>query len=136
MKGKYKGYEIVAQHYISTNSPESSEWKKILCNGYESGLEINKKGNVRFEDSHKIYPHRCIERYRAVDFSIGRDRFTVCIHRIVACIFIPIPKCYTNKGFNQLTLFPVHKNNDTLNNEIDNLMWMTPKELTAKLKIK
>lgn len=131
-----KNSKILAQHYISTNSPSSSEWKRILCNGHDSGLEINRNGVVRFQDSHNIYPHRCIERYRAIDFSVGKDRFTICIHRIVACIFIPIPTKYSSKGYNQLSLFPVHVNNDTLNNSTNNITWMTSEELTKKLNVK
>ncbi|MEE6721116.1 NUMOD4 domain-containing protein [Limosilactobacillus reuteri] len=92
-------------------------WKPI--EGYEDYYLVSNKGNVKSIRSKKILKPRIGDAgYYYLVFSVHGKRKTVKIHRLVANAFIPNP--------NNLPMIN-HKDENKLNNNVNNLEWCTPK---------
>ena len=97
------------------------DWKSIK--GYEGKYIVNKNGTIKSlfkRNSNNVIPQR-IDRggYWTVRLNKNGHASTMYPHRIKAEAFIPNPE---NKGFVN------HKDGIKLNNDLDNLEWVTHAE--------
>lgn len=103
-------------------------WYYIYINGIETDVIINKNNfemrNVK--TGKKIKPEKC-DRYWRVCFNIYGNKIRIQYHRLLSVLFIPIPEMLQNAGYNQLTLYPNHKDGNKEHNTLDNLEWSTPR---------
>ena len=91
------------------------EWKDIP--NHKGLYKISDLGNVKSLYSNKILKPS-IDKYGYTRFSATKDKIqkTLIIHRLVAKLFIPNPNNLPQVN---------HKDEDKLNNSIDNLEWCT-----------
>ena len=115
--------------YTSKKIKPEREWYKIWINGVKTNYSVNRSGNVLNRRTHRtLKPINSVKGYWTYQLMVNHKRIVVTRHRLIACIFIPIPKKYRNMGFDQEYLEVNHKDRDTTNFEIDNLEWLTPIE--------
>lgn len=129
-KEKKEKVSKVAKYYISTISNENSDWKEISCDGIITGYEINNEGIVRNSKTKGILKQSMGNGYKTICVRLNGKKINLSIHRILACLFIPIPNHYIEMGHNQMTLLPNHKDGDKTNNDLLNIEWTTPRENT------
>ena len=93
-------------------------WKQI--NRLPEGYEINEEAEIRNKKG-KILRYRCMNNcgYQRIGVRIKQKLIKISLHRLVAEAFIPNPK---NKRCVN------HKDGNKLNNNIENLEWVTDKE--------
>lgn len=94
-------------------------WKDVV--GYENLYQVSNLGNVlslRHKNRFLMKPTKNKSGYLSVGLRIYNKRKTFDVHRLVAQTFIPNPNNY-----------PVinHKDENPLNNNIENLEWCTIK---------
>ena len=112
-------------------------WKPIK--GYEGIYEISNKGRVK-SLSRKVFtpsvPNKTIKekilkpcirsknyKYYFVGLLKDKKRKYIAIHRLVADAFLPNPYNFSQAD---------HLDGNKLNNNVDNLEWVTPKENTRR----
>lgn len=99
---------------------ENEIWKDIV--GYEGLYQISNFGNVkslnyrRTKKAKVMIPKINNSGYKWVELSDGRFKKQLLIHRLVAMAFLENPNNYPEVN---------HKDENTLNNEVDNLEWCT-----------
>ena len=94
-------------------------WKDIK--GYEGKYQISSHGRVRSLKNSKeriLKPHKDTSGYKQVDLLKDGKRKTCSVHRLVANHFIPNPNNLPQVN---------HKDENKLNNNIENLEWCTQK---------
>jgi len=94
-------------------------WKPII--GYENYYEISNFGNVKsyyFRNPRLLKPEKIRGYLRVSLYNIVKTK-RMFIHRLVAIHFIPNPKNKPEVN---------HKDENPLNNYIDNLEWFTSRE--------
>ena len=91
-------------------------WKDIK--GYEGKYQISNLGNVKsfFKGKEHLLKSYSTRGYLSIGLWDGQKRQTVLIHRLVALAFIPNPN-----GYKEIN----HKDENKLNNNVDNLEWCT-----------
>ena len=101
------------------------EWKRLIYNGEDYGdfylvsnlgrIKNVKTNNIMHNYSNKKNP------YAKVNLSLeaNRPHKTIKVHRAVACTFIPNPNNLPQVN---------HKDGNKLNNNVDNLEWVTQKQ--------
>lgn len=90
------------------------QWKTVCEN---DRYEVNQKGEVRYKKRKRILtPLINPGGYAYVSFNMNGERRRFAIHRIVANAFIPNPNNYSEVN---------HKNYDRLNNNVENLEWIS-----------
>lgn len=129
-KEKKEKIKILVKNYITTISQDNDEWKIIVCNKQVSDYVINTKGVIKKRSSNTILKQTSSNGYKVVTLRINGKDFKLGVHRILACLFIPIPNHYIEMGHNQMTLYPNHKDGDKMNNDLSNIEWTTPRENT------
>lgn len=92
-------------------------WKDLK--GYEGLYQINILGDIKSLYSNKILKPKLNKGYHNVNLYKNKKSKSFNVHRLVALEFIPNP---------QLKKEVNHKDENKLNNKVDNLMWCTPKE--------
>ncbi len=97
-------------------------WKDVI--GFESYYEVSSFGRVRRKRSYNrlhtdgILRHRLRRGYLAVELCVNSKQYSCSVHRLVAEAFISNP----------LNLPCInHKDENKLNNKVDNLEWCTYK---------
>ena len=122
---------VYSTHYIVTDSPKKKEWKRIIFDGVKTNYEIRENGDVRNRSTGSMLtPLLGSHGYLKYNFYINGKYYRVRQHRLLACIFIPIPKeLYDKDGLvpNKLILEVNHKDSDRTNNDLTNLEWVTHK---------
>lgn len=96
------------------------EWKDIP--GYESRYQISSLGRIKKLGTGIIMRQHINNGYLKCRLRSRNMRGSFWVHRIVAMAFLPnaLECAYVN-----------HKDRDRLNNTLENLEWVTPKENTA-----
>lgn len=98
------------------------DWKDIA--GYEGRYQVSNFGNVKSLNwrgtgiAKNLYLKKSNKGYLHVELSDGKSKKSITVHRLVANAFIPNPNNY-----NEIN----HKDENTLNNCVDNLEWCTHK---------
>lgn len=119
---------IIARYLITTTSGIKKKWKRIMIEGENTIYEMNRKGILRYRDTKEIIEHRSLTGYEVYNLIVGNKRLLLSRHRLLASLFIPIPKWYRNNGYNQEHLMINHKDGIKGHDVLDNLEWVTPKE--------
>lgn len=118
-----------AKYHIFTTTIERKRWKNIWINGIKTPYEINRKGDVRNTiTKSKRKPQLYKDGYKFFVLHFDGKRTNVSHHRLLACIFIPIPKRYTEMGLTQLDLEVNHKDGIKGHDTLNNLEWCTESE--------
>lgn len=120
---------ITCKYIIGTTSGKKKEWKKIIINGYKTNYSVRENGDVINRNTQKLL-HRYDSQkgYKYYTFSIDHKSYTINIYRLLACVFIPIPKRYIEQGYGQANLEVTAKDGNLENLELDNLQWITMAE--------
>ena len=120
-------YPIIAKYYITTSTTKrKKKWYRLVVEGKKTCYEVNRQGCVRNIDTQNILKPSILNGYYSYNIRLSdNEKVKLSMHRILACIFIPIPKELQNMGHNQLTLIPNHKDGNKLHTEISNLEWTT-----------
>lgn len=108
----------------------------IKVQGYEdfyyhpsnSEIAVNKLGHVLIVNEGKIfYPHLHKQKNRLyISITIGKKIFSLIVSRLIARVFVGRPSRHLDKQFKDLEVN--HVNGDKLNNDTNNLEWVTGKE--------
>lgn len=101
-------------------------WKDIK--GYEGLYQVSNKGEVKRIGKNKNL-YKSLRTYYGVKLSKNNKKKYFNIHRLVAETFIPNPKKMLQIN---------HKDGNKLNNNVNNLEWVTPSDNTKhayKLKL-
>lgn len=126
----------ISKHVITTNTIGRSIWKTIVVDGVETMYEVNRKGIVRNRNTLKVMSrygyHNRWQESHIYGLSVNKKVVRLDAHRIMASIFIPIPKSLEKKGYTQLDLLVVAKNGDYRDTSIKNLKWVTKSDQVKK----
>lgn len=97
------------------------EWKRIIIDNIETNYSISNYGNVRNDETNKIFSQSNQLGYQFVGIKVKNKTKRMRVHRLVASAFIPNPenKPYVN-----------HIDGNKSNNHVSNLEWVTPSENT------
>ena len=133
--------KVMTQYSNAMIQPNSPRWMSLQdlpnerwlpINGYEQSYMVSSYGRIKtidrtltFSDgrireykSRIIRTHRINQHYYVASLSQNQRRLMKDVHRLVAEAFIPNPN-----GFNEIN----HKDENSLNNHVDNLEWCTRK---------
>lgn len=126
-----KKFEI-SKYEISTCNRRSKKWAQIVVNGIPSNYQICKDtGRVRYMTSKiLLHEYKHDRKYRSVNLKIDDTDYRLLVHRILACIYLPIPDKYIKDGYKQKNLTVNHIDGNPENCSLDNLEWCTPQENT------
>lgn len=123
---------LISNYFITTKEKikSSKEWYYIMINGEETCYLTNRKGEVKNEWTNRLLSPMQSKSgyYWYYHLMHDKKRVVVMRHRLIACLFIPIPKKYLKMGFNQEYLEVNHIDGDATNYDIDNLEWVLPIE--------
>lgn len=128
---KLEKKHVIAKYFIGTLSGKNKEWKRIMINGEKTDYEMNKEGTLRDRITKEIYiPHQISDppSYCYYNINLSNKHIMLSRHRLLAALFIPIPKVYREKGYNQENLVINHKDGVKGHDDLDNLEWCTVKE--------
>lgn len=99
-------------------------YKKIFINNEETSYRIYKNGQVMNEKTGTYYKGTIRNGYRWFDFRWKNKKHEKSQHRLIAEYFIDNPNNYP---------YIHHKNNDRLDNRIENLQWVSGSENNLKI---
>lgn len=118
----------ISEYYLSTYLDyEDQKWKPLLINHWKTKYSVNKYGVVLDRDKKVVVTeHR--GRYITYELEYKDKKVNIGKHRLIAALFIPIPKRLLSKGYTQVSLVPNHKDGNKYHNVIENLEWTSPKE--------
>ena len=132
---KYE-YDNLCLSYIEKyKNPE--EWKDVIINGITTKYVISNYGRIRNTDNGKIPSIRMNNKhyYTSINLDTGKSK-NIGTYRLVAMMFIDIPKKYLDMGYTMDKLVVDHTRDgdeDNFNdNTVWNLQWLTCRENTAK----
>lgn len=118
-----------AKYYISTTTMCDREWKTIWVNNKKSNYIANVHGDVKNVSTGKMKTKMITNKgYYTVSIWINNKNYILFVHRIIMCLFVPIPQEYIDMGLTQLDLEVNHKDGNKLNLDLSNLEWCTEKE--------
>lgn len=93
-------------------------WKDVL--GFEGRFQISNKGVLKNIQTNKILKQHVSKKgYATIATKVNGKNYCFRVHRLVAIAFIDNVENKSEVN---------HKDSDKLNNSIDNLEWVTPKE--------
>jgi hypothetical protein len=100
------------------------DWKPVVRKNFSHIYEVSDKGTVRKIKGTSILSTTIRNGYKSVSLynAETKKKNTVNVHRLMAIAFLG------NSGERKMVN---HKNGDKLDNRVENLEWVTPKENTA-----
>ena len=113
------------EYYEKMNNMEE-EWRQLILFHHILDYDVSNLGRIRKHTSKEIlklsYNKEMKNCYRFIQVKLHNGKkYNTEIHRLVAIMFIPVPKNYIDEGYNQQTLVVNH-------NISENLEWLTQKE--------
>ena len=124
-------YPLVSKYFIcATDNTYNKKWRRIVINGTVTNYEMNKDGILRNHTTKRINKGRLVKNgYLKHSLTLTENNHVeLSNHRLLCCLFMPIPKKYINKGYTQEYLEVNHKDGDKHHNELSNLEWCTRNE--------
>lgn len=119
----------VTKHYYAINNKKEKEWYRLIIDGIKTNYAVNKNGELMNLDKWEVVPTFMLSGYPTyhvvVKGSPVKERFDVGVHRLLAACFIPIPKHFRRRGYDQTMLIPNHKDGIKSHSTLDNLEWVT-----------
>jgi hypothetical protein len=124
--------------YLEVYLPNYVNEKNLYIDGNKTTYIVCSNGEIYstvYQNHIRKIPHKMIggidtDGYRHLTLTIGKNKYTKKVHRLVAITFIPIPKRYTKIGLSYDDLTVNHLDGDKLNNDVSNLAWCTSAENT------
>lgn len=119
--------------YLKILENTEEEWRQLILDHNLLNYDVSNLGRIRKHDTKKIlkvsYNKDMKNCYGFIQIKLanGKIRNTE-IHRLMAIMFIPIPKKYLDDGYNQTTLMIDHIDGIKYHNILENLEWVTPSE--------
>lgn len=113
------------------------EWKQLILYGEKQNYDISNIGTIRNHETkieyklHKTPGMKNTYEFITIKLNNGKKLGTG-IHRLMAIMFIPIPKKYIKKGIPVSKLVVDHIDNIKYHNIYTNLQWLTPSENNLK----
>ena len=112
-------------------------WKQLILDGELLNYDISNTGKYRDHSTGKIYKLSTVQGMKnTYEFAYIRlnsgKMYRTGIHRLVAIMFIPIPKKYIDAGFGISSLVVDHIDNVKYHNIYTNLQWLTNQENQIK----
>ena len=117
--------QTLAVYFISSNTPLHKKWVHLFVNSVPTSYEVNKEGEVRNIRTKRLLKPKIVNSgYYVYQLHTLEGRIiNLSMHRLIACLFIPIPIRFLKEGKDQMNLIPNHKDGNKLNTTIDNLEW-------------
>ena len=116
----------IAKYYIVTSTMgKRKRWFRIVVNGEKTIYKINMHGDVKDTIKKRLLPVSMSNGYHVYNIALNDKRIYLSKHRLMATIFIPIPKDLRDQGYDQMSLVPNHKDGNRIHNELSNLEWTT-----------
>lgn len=121
----------------TTNQEIKEEWRQLVFRHQLQDYDVSNLGRIRkHSDGMLLKLSTDKEMTNAYEFITLKlkdgTKYNTGIHRLVALMFIPIPKEYLDMGYNEETLTIDHNDSNKRNNRVTNLQWMTRYENTMK----
>lgn len=102
-------------------SRDGEEWRDLIYNNIATNYEVSNLGRIKNKKNNYIKTNKINGCYESINLHFGGRIKTMRVHRLVALVFIPNPD---NKNYVD------HIDEDKLNNNKNNLRWVTIKENT------
>lgn len=124
------GYPLISEYFVcATSKTANSKWRRIVVNGVVTQYVMNKDGVVlNMDTGNELQGFISNVGYYRYLLTINGKKTHFSKHRLLACLFIPIPKKYTKEGYKQENLTINHKDGVKLNCDLSNLEWVTSLE--------
>ena len=103
----------------------TEEWKTLSCN---NKYEISNFGNIRNKKTKKIIKQQNKKGYMQIGLRDGEKKNWYIVHRLVATEYLNVDnfkKMPYEKNIDTNKLVINHKDENKLNNRVDNLEWCT-----------
>lgn len=109
-------------------------YKPLFIDGNKTQYAVSKNGDIlslNYGNTKKI---KCLklqtddDGYKTVHLRINGVVKNFRVHRLVAMVYISLPKKYIKRGYTEEDLEVNHKDGDKSNNSVYNLEWCTTKE--------
>lgn len=126
--------QIISKYVVyPTDKTRNKEWRRIMINGIKTDYEMNINGVLRNTsrlNSHKGFISKAGYYRYLLSVKIDKrvNKIYLSKHRLLCCLFLPIPKKYKEMGYKQENLCINHKDGDKLNCDLTNLEWCTSLE--------
>jgi len=123
-------YPLLSNYFVcATTKTAKSKWRRIVVNGVITRYEMNKAGEIRNRDTGRMLQGYVGKPgYFIYLLTLNGKKISLFKHRLLACLFIPIPKHYLDMGYKQENLTINHKDGVKLNCDLSNLEWATSLE--------
>lgn len=119
---KRKKRENIVEHSIEYVLQDNE--KQIELDGEKWPYSINTKGEVKNLRTNKTLSGTILHSYRYINFRWNGRQKNKAVHQLVAFAFIPNPNNYSMVD---------HIDGNRLNNRIENLRWVSPKENSCNI---
>lgn len=112
-------------------------WKQLILDGELLNYDISNTGKYRDHSTGKIYKLSTVQGMKnTYEFAYIRlnsgKMYRTGIHRLVAIMFVPVPKKYIEAGLHINSLVVDHIDNIKYHNIYTNLQWLTNQENQIK----
>ena len=124
------------KEYMNKKISMVEEWKQVIYENELINYDVSNTGKIRNHETKFEYKlsktpgmKNCYEFFQ---IKTSKGTRNVGIHRLMAIMFIPIPKKYLKRGINIKDLIVDHIDNVKYHNIISNLQWMRNRENIIK----
>lgn len=125
------------EEFLEKRKTMKEIWKQLIYDEELQNYDISNTGKIRNHETKEEYKlsktsgmKNCYEFY-TITLNNGNKK-NIGIHRLLAIMFIPIPRKYINKGYTYKDLVVDHKDDVKYHNIKENLQWLTQKENVRK----